>query len=151
MNFLKHGINKTACAGALRLLEARQLSGMTHNHSYAPARTTNLRDQQNNSNFPRKMQGKVSSSASASSSIYSHDCSSHPGEIQGINEPGGGLEKNRRRPSSILPIGITFACNNKSKQRTTSEVNNPGSTGHDQPKVVLTPESPYDSKLGSKS
>jgi len=56
----QHGINKTACAGALRLLEARQLSGMTHNHSYAPARTTNLRDQQNNSNFPRKMQALIS-------------------------------------------------------------------------------------------
>merc|ERR1719192_2460311 len=33
---------------------------MTHNHSYAPARTTNLRDQQNNSNFPRKMQALIS-------------------------------------------------------------------------------------------
>jgi len=62
----QHGIDKTACAGALRLLEAQQLSGMTmHNHSYAPARTTNLRgsgtDQQNNhSNFPRKMSALIS-------------------------------------------------------------------------------------------
>jgi len=56
----QHGIDKTACAGALRLLEAQQMAGMTHNHSYAPARTTNLRDQQNNSNFPRKMQALIS-------------------------------------------------------------------------------------------
>lgn len=56
----QHGTDKTACAGALRLLEAQQMAGMTHNHSYAPARTTNLRDQQNNSNFPRKMQALIS-------------------------------------------------------------------------------------------
>ena len=136
------------------------MAGMTHNHSYAPARTTNLRDQQNNSNFPRKMQGKVSrcsfraptSTSPSGSSIFSQCIDSEiPGNDPGINQQ---LHHQRRRPSSILPVGITF--NNKSKRNNGStvatstgntEINNPGH----QPKVVLTPESPYDSKLGSKT
>ena len=156
-----------------------------HNHSYAPARTTNLRsntgtDQQNNhSNFPRKMSGKAlnsshcssfcaTSGSASGSSIFSQnhatsfnsDHQENPSNDPGITKSNQQSQqhRNRRRPSSILPIGITFACNNnKSKQRTGATTTSTTSTSDanssiNQPKVVLTPTSPYDSKLlGSKT
>merc|ERR1712029_605937 len=50
----QHGMDKTACSGALRMLESQQLS-TTHNQNYAPARMMPLNNVKDLHNFPRKM------------------------------------------------------------------------------------------------
>ena len=111
----------------------------------------------------------ATSGSASGSSIFSQnhatsfnsDHLENPSNDSGItksNQQSSQQQRNRRRPSSILPIGITFACNNnKSKQRTGATTISTTSTSEanssiNQPKVVLTPTSPYDSKLlGSKT
>ena len=108
----------------------------------------------------------ATSGSASGSSIFSQnhatsfnsDHQENPSNDSGITKSNQqSSQRNRRRPSSILPIGITFACNNnKSKQRTgattTTSTTTSTNSSINQPKVVLTPTSPYDSKLlGSKT
>jgi hypothetical protein len=100
---------------------------MTANHSYAPARaimsSANSADQIRRQ---RRMswQGKVPHSSSSRSSFQSSN---------NMNEQEPRFRSSRNRPTSLLPIGITYMPMTKKSRQSCDSV----------PKVVLTPESPH--------
>ena len=64
------------------------------------------------------------------------------------NQQSSQQQRNRRRPSSILPIGITFACNNnKSKQRNIDTNNKRKKSKYKQNKSKLMQQGTVINKL----
>ena len=129
-NLLQHGLDRTACSGALRILESQQIS---MNHNYAPARFYPPTED----NRTRKTSWNQGNNCVKLSSNQTSQQPPPPNQelmqIESSSIASNSIKSSRqRRPTSILPLGLAYSSLVKKEP-----------SANDHPKVVLTPESPH--------
>merc|ERR1711881_234131 len=110
----KHGLDKTACSGALRILESQQIS---INHNYAPARFYPPEDNRVTTTTPRlssstgyPVPDRISGSTGSSSSTTTNKIQ---GDSYGLKQPSGPKNELQSMKCGVSNLSVLLEARTK--------------------------------------